>query len=213
MKAKLVVVGGDIEASSFEIRLPAVIGRAKNATLSLTQPLISRRHCELYEKNGRLVVRDLGSLNGTFVNNEQIESEHIVEPDQLLTIGTVTLRAQYDVGSCVTRETQADDSAAKRDTVANRASSTDTDLLPVSRPIETETLLAEDLKSNVPEHGNQELAAKAVPIRDPRSNVQPDSRPNPSEKPHSMPKPAFVDHEISADRMSAEFLSQDSRLQ
>jgi len=213
MKAKLVVVGGDIDASSFEIRLPAVIGRAKNVTLSLTQPLISRRHCELYEKSGRLVVRDLGSLNGTFVNNEQIASEHIVEPDQLLTIGTVTLRAQYEPGHCVSRETQADDSAAKRDTVANRASSIDTDVMPFPRPIDTETLLPEDLKSNMPEQGHQELAAKATPVRDVRSDVHPDSRPDPGEKPRSMPKPTFVDHEISPDRMSAEFLSQDSRLQ
>src|SRR5262249_41982084 len=40
---------------------------------------------------------DLGSLNGTFVNNERI-TESLLENGELLTVGTVTFRAVYDVG-------------------------------------------------------------------------------------------------------------------
>jgi predicted component of type VI protein secretion system len=62
----------------------------------LPHPLVSRQHCELFETNGRLMVRDLGSLNGTFVNNERI-SEAALPPGELLTVGAVTFRAVYSV--------------------------------------------------------------------------------------------------------------------
>ena len=61
----------------------------------LPHPLVSRQHCELFEANGQLMVRDLGSLNGTFVNNQRI-TESPLPPGELLTIGTVTFRAMYD---------------------------------------------------------------------------------------------------------------------
>jgi hypothetical protein len=58
--------------------------------------LVSRKHCEVFEKEGQLFVRDLGSLNGTYVDNHKIESEHVLAPDHLLTLGTVTFRAVYE---------------------------------------------------------------------------------------------------------------------
>lgn len=95
LSAKLVVVGGEVKTTEIKLRLPAVIGRGKGSTITLLQPLVSRQHCELFESNGRLWVRDLGSLNGTYVNNEKI-SEGEVPPNELLTIGTVTFRAIYE---------------------------------------------------------------------------------------------------------------------
>ena len=73
MRAKLVVVGGDTKTREVELRLPAILGRGREATLTLPHPLVSRQHCEIMETEGALVVRDLGSLNGTFVANERIE--------------------------------------------------------------------------------------------------------------------------------------------
>ncbi len=62
--------------------------------MNLTHPLVSRRHCELVEKDGHVLVRDLQSLNGTFVGSDRIE-EAILWPGDLLTVGTVTFRAMY----------------------------------------------------------------------------------------------------------------------
>ena len=95
--AKLVVVGGDAKSGEVKLRLPTVIGRGKEAGLTVPHALVSRRHTEIYEKDGRLCVRDLGSLNGTFVNNTRIEGEQILEPNQLLTLGNITFRAVYDI--------------------------------------------------------------------------------------------------------------------
>jgi pSer/pThr/pTyr-binding forkhead associated (FHA) protein len=98
MQAKLVVVGGDIGAAEIPLRLPAIIGRSRDATLTLPHPLVSRHHCEIYERDGRLVVKDLGSRNGTYVSNERV-SEAVLPSGELLTIGAVTFRAVYDDGS------------------------------------------------------------------------------------------------------------------
>ena len=97
MKAKLVVVGGDAKAAEVTLKLPTVIGRGRDATLTLPHPLVSRQHCEIFESGGQLFVRDLGSLNGTYVANERV-SEAPLPPGELLTVGTVTFRAVYDAG-------------------------------------------------------------------------------------------------------------------
>jgi len=96
LKVKLVVVGGDAKSKEVDLRLPTVIGRGRDVTLTLPHPLVSRRHTELFEKDGRLFVKDLGSLNGTYVNNRRIEAEQRLAPNELLTLGNVTFRAIYD---------------------------------------------------------------------------------------------------------------------
>ena len=95
MKAKLIVVGGDAKPTEIDLKLPSVIGRGRSATLPLPHPLVSREHCEIYLSEGRLHVRDLGSLNGTYVGNERIE-DTALPSGSLLTVGTVTFRAVYE---------------------------------------------------------------------------------------------------------------------
>lgn len=95
MKAKLIVVGGDAKPTEIDLTLPSVIGRGRSATLTLPHPLVSREHCEIYLSEGRLHVRDLGSLNGTYVGNERVE-DAALPAGGLLTVGTVTFRAVYE---------------------------------------------------------------------------------------------------------------------
>ncbi|MBW3600456.1 MAG: FHA domain-containing protein [Planctomycetes bacterium] len=94
MEAKLIVVGGDAKATEIKLKLPTIIGRGRGASLTLPHALVSRQHCEIYEAGGQLYVRDMGSLNGTFVGNEPI-SEAPLPPGELLTVGAVTFRAIY----------------------------------------------------------------------------------------------------------------------
>jgi predicted component of type VI protein secretion system len=94
MDAKLVLVGGEAKSGEYRLKLPTVIGRGRESSLALPHPLVSRRHCEIYEADGQLMVRDLGSLNGTFVGNKRI-TEAPLPAGELLTIGAVTFRAVY----------------------------------------------------------------------------------------------------------------------
>ncbi len=97
LNAKLVVVGGDAKKAEVQLKLPTVIGRGKEAGLTVPHALVSRRHTEIFEREGRLFVRDLGSLNGTYVNNTRIENDQPLEPNQLLTLGNITFRAVYEI--------------------------------------------------------------------------------------------------------------------
>ena len=96
LKAKLVVVGGDAKAKQVSLKLPTVIGRGKDVTLTLPHALVSRKHTEIFEKDGWLFVKDLGSLNGTYVNNRRIKEAQKLPPNHLLTLGNVTFRAVYE---------------------------------------------------------------------------------------------------------------------
>lgn len=95
LDAKLVVVGGQTESSEIGLCLPMVIGRGNESDLVISDALVSRRHAEIFEADGQIFVRDLGSLNGTFVNNHRIVDVEPLFPEQLLTLGTVTFRAIY----------------------------------------------------------------------------------------------------------------------
>ncbi|HTU24260.1 MAG TPA: FHA domain-containing protein [Pirellulales bacterium] len=96
MDVKFVVVGGGpIQSNEFALQLPTVVGRSRTADLPLANPLVSRKHCEVFEAEGVLMVRDLGSLNGTFIGKTRIEEPSPIPPGGMLTIGAITFRADY----------------------------------------------------------------------------------------------------------------------
>ena len=103
LSVKLVVVGGKAKSKEVQLKLPTVIGRGREGvSLTLPHKLVSRKHTELYEEKGQLFVRDLGSLNGTYVNNKRITESLPLKPNELLTLGDVTFRAVYDLDGVTT---------------------------------------------------------------------------------------------------------------
>ncbi len=94
MQAKLVVVGGKTSKRIVPLTLPTVLGRSRQADLTVAHPLISRRHCRIFEQDGVILVRDLGSLNGTMVAGRRIEQAPLL-PDGEFTIGPLTFRVLY----------------------------------------------------------------------------------------------------------------------
>lgn len=117
MEVKLVVIEGDSPVEEFPIVLPSIIGRGREADVTLRHPLISRKHCELIEQDGRLKVRDLESLNGTFVDHNNID-EAIVPSGSLLTVGGFTFRAEYQDTAASDVAEPAEDDGNDADTVA-----------------------------------------------------------------------------------------------
>ena len=73
-----------------------VIGAHESATLVLSDNLISRFHCEIAIEDGRAIVRDLGSKNGTWVDGLSVIVAHLGER-AVLTLGTT--RLQFELGS------------------------------------------------------------------------------------------------------------------
>jgi predicted component of type VI protein secretion system len=119
LNAKLTVVGGDAKSGDeVKLRLPTVVGRGKEAGMTIPHALVSRQHCEIFERDGQLVVRDCGSLNGTFINSTRIENEQVLEPNQLLTLGNITFRAIYEVGVDIGSDISLDSKASQSVAVA-----------------------------------------------------------------------------------------------
>ena len=72
------------------------IGRATGADFIVDAPLVSRVHCRLTAlPGGGLEVRDLESTNGTFVNDQRIDTAHLNSGDKLR-VGRVELLALRD---------------------------------------------------------------------------------------------------------------------
>ncbi|MGC8926383.1 MAG: ATPase, T2SS/T4P/T4SS family [Myxococcota bacterium] len=63
------------------------IGRAQENDLVLPVPSVSKRHARFLVKDGRYVLMDLGSTNGTFVNGKQINGPVVVKPNDVISIG------------------------------------------------------------------------------------------------------------------------------
>ncbi len=63
-----------------------VLGRSSSAQIHIEDELLSRQHCALYLKQGVATVRDLGSKNGTMLNNNAIEEVHFYLGDKI-TVG------------------------------------------------------------------------------------------------------------------------------
>jgi hypothetical protein len=90
MKVKLTLQSTEIKPNEFNLsKLPAKIGRGKEATLRLIHPQVSRLHCELFEEAGELHVRDLASLNGTFVDEERVDDFVPIPSGAKLMLGSI----------------------------------------------------------------------------------------------------------------------------
>jgi pSer/pThr/pTyr-binding forkhead associated (FHA) protein len=67
-----------------------LIGRSPECDVFLDDVTVSRRHAELVREGDRFTIRDLGSLNGTYVNRRRIESA-VLEDDDEVQIGKYRL--------------------------------------------------------------------------------------------------------------------------
>jgi Mrp family chromosome partitioning ATPase len=69
------------------------IGCDPESTVPVDDESISQHHCEIVSRNGEVIVKDLGSMNGTFINGERIV-ETTLKPDQRLRVGNVEFLVQ-----------------------------------------------------------------------------------------------------------------------
>ncbi|MEJ7649808.1 MAG: FHA domain-containing protein [Nakamurella sp.] len=82
--ALLVVKRGPNAGSRFQLDVPLVTaGRHPESEIFLDDVTVSRRHAEFRRVDGGFEVSDTGSLNGTYVNREPIESSLLVNGDEV----------------------------------------------------------------------------------------------------------------------------------
>lgn len=96
MNANMILLRSNGPARTFP--LPGsvtVVGRRQECDLCVPLMVVSRKHCEINQDQGILRIRDLGSRNGTFINDEKI-SEAVLNPGDKVKIGSVLFGIQID---------------------------------------------------------------------------------------------------------------------
>jgi predicted component of type VI protein secretion system len=92
----MVMVKADGSSKEFNFDKPEIIiGRDEGAKLRIPIAAVSRKHCQLIIEDDELVVRDLGSANGTYVNGVRTK-ERELSPGDLLTIGGIVFVVKID---------------------------------------------------------------------------------------------------------------------
>jgi len=82
--ALLVVQRGPNAGSRFLLDSDlTLVGRHPDSDIFLDDVTVSRRHAEFYRSGSRFTVRDVGSLNGTYVNRERIEEADLAGGDEV----------------------------------------------------------------------------------------------------------------------------------
>jgi hypothetical protein len=98
--AKLVILNQGMTGRTFELNVERnTVGRVEDNTFQIADASVSSHHAEILLRGTDIVIRDLNSTNGTFLNNEKI-SEVVLKPGQTLRFGQVELK--IDDGKPVT---------------------------------------------------------------------------------------------------------------
>lgn len=79
------------KVGSYRLAGQIEIGRADTCTIRLTDTYASQAHARLSPRDGAWVVEDLGSTNGTFLNERRVESPSEVRSGDRIRIGTTVL--------------------------------------------------------------------------------------------------------------------------
>jgi diguanylate cyclase (GGDEF)-like protein len=83
-RASLVIIYGDDLGRRIPLGdEPTVIGRSSKCDVQIEQESVSRNHARIWRQNGEYVLRDLGSTNGTYVNDQAIDEVLLRDGDRI----------------------------------------------------------------------------------------------------------------------------------
>ena len=79
----LIVTAGPARGGSLPLDGVIAIGRDRENALAISDPALSRRHCVVEASGTQVVIRDLGSRNGVFVNGCPVTERELADGDQI----------------------------------------------------------------------------------------------------------------------------------
>src|SRR6476659_3749485 len=80
-----------------ELQARNSLGRHPNNSIQLLDKIVSKEHCIIELRGDHFVLRDLGSLNGTFVNNQRVSGESPLKHGDEIALGST--RGRFDDGT------------------------------------------------------------------------------------------------------------------
>ena len=95
MTISLILVRADGRQSEIPLKTRAIIGRQTDCQIRIPSAGISRHHCELTPTDGKILLRDMGSSNGTYVNRQKIQQTQLGAGD-LIGVGDMVFVVRID---------------------------------------------------------------------------------------------------------------------
>jgi pSer/pThr/pTyr-binding forkhead associated (FHA) protein len=93
--ARLVILSEGLTGKAHELAVEkTTIGRVDDNTFPIPEGSVSSHHCEVFLRGSEVVIHDLHSTNGTFINGHQITGEAPIKPGQILRLGQVEMRLE-----------------------------------------------------------------------------------------------------------------------
>ena len=92
--ARLVLLSEGLTGRTFELKgAKTTVGRVPDNDFQIPEASVSSHHCELLLQGKDVLVKDLDSTNGTFINNERV-TETVLKPGQILRLGMIEMRLE-----------------------------------------------------------------------------------------------------------------------
>jgi pSer/pThr/pTyr-binding forkhead associated (FHA) protein len=96
---RLVLLSEGFAGRTYELKVDkTTVGRVSDNAFEIPESSVSSHHAEILLRGNDVVIKDLGSTNGTFINGEKI-TEAVLKPGQTLKFGTVELRLDSGDGA------------------------------------------------------------------------------------------------------------------
>ncbi|MDB6129396.1 MAG: hypothetical protein JWM04_503 [Verrucomicrobiales bacterium] len=93
--AKLVVLSEGLTGRAYELKVEkTTIGRLEDNAFQIPEASVSSHHCEVILKGNDVVVKDLNSTNGTFINGSKVTEEAVLKAGQILRLGQIEIRLE-----------------------------------------------------------------------------------------------------------------------
>ena len=97
--SKLVLLSEGFAGRTYELNVEkTTVGRVEDNAFQIAEPSVSSHHAEIILKGNDVVIKDLNSTNGTFINGEKV-TEGVLKPGQTLKLGQVEMRLEGKDGA------------------------------------------------------------------------------------------------------------------
>ena len=94
--AKLVLLSAGMTGRTHELKVDkTTVGRVEDNAFQIAEPSVSSHHCEVLLRGNDIVVKDLNSTNGTYINGQKV-TESPIKPGQILRLGQIEMRLETD---------------------------------------------------------------------------------------------------------------------
>jgi hypothetical protein len=98
--SKIVLTSEGFAGRVYELNVEkTTVGRVEDNAFQIAEPSVSSHHGEFILRGNDVIIKDLNSTNGTFINGTQVTGEAVLKPGAVLKLGSVEMRFEGKDGA------------------------------------------------------------------------------------------------------------------